>query len=174
MQILLLGLRQEGPIWTDIEILSYSCPMVLSASILLKSAWGGLCLLKCAPTDGAIWTDIAAFHSSETEELTSQPGLSGGHHCLSCHFFPWKGGPPIPDCAHSHCHTGCHLERNPEWLLCPYLQAGGQHQWGGLDDVPTWEKPQGKGLFVFFACTLVSLAADRRENNREILQAWRV
>lgn len=30
----------DDPIWTDMKILSYSCPMVLPASILLKSAQG--------------------------------------------------------------------------------------------------------------------------------------
>lgn len=99
-----------------------------------------------------------------SQELT---GLSGAHHSVSCPFFPWTGGPPLPDCAHSHRHTGCHLQGNPERVLCPYLQAGGQHQRGGLDDVSPRQKPQGKGLFVSFVCALVGLAVDGREENND-------
>lgn len=38
----------DGPMWTDIKILCHSCPTVLFASILLKSAWGVVPIETCA------------------------------------------------------------------------------------------------------------------------------
>lgn len=57
-------------------------------------------------------------------------------------LFP--GGLALPNHAHGHCNTGGYFQGDPERLLCQIVQAGGQHEWGGLDGLPAWQKPQGR------------------------------
>lgn len=57
-----------------------------------------------------------------------------------------SGGPALSDRPHSHCHAGRHFQGDAEWLLCQILQAGSQHERGGLDGLQAWQKPQGNPI----------------------------
>lgn len=54
------------------------------------------------------------------------------------------GRPPYFEGAHWHRHTGSHFKGNSEDLLCHHLQARGQHQRRGLDDLQAWQESQGR------------------------------
>lgn len=54
------------------------------------------------------------------------------------------GGPPYSESPYRHRHAGCHFKGNTKSLLCYHLQAGGQHQWGGLDGLQAWQESQGR------------------------------
>ena len=54
------------------------------------------------------------------------------------------GGPPHLKGAHGHRHPGRHFQGNPKGVPRHHLQAGGQHQRGGLDGLQTRQESQGR------------------------------
>lgn len=80
------------------------------------------------------------------------------------------GGPPYFESPYRHRHAGCHFKGNAKSLLCHHLQAGGQHQWGGLDGLQARQESQGRLRIVHRYTPKNNLDAVRRHTFKENTQ----
>ncbi|CAB1452821.1 unnamed protein product, partial [Pleuronectes platessa] len=82
------------------------------------------------------WLPRQARLNNDDNAWTPSRGQQQGVH---------PGGPPVPEGSDGHRHTRRRFKGDPEVLLRHHLQAGSQHQRGGLDGVPPRQEPQGVG-----------------------------